>query len=140
MKWVGPHTIDNILNDALEGELRPPEDKGVYLVSMDKWEKEPATECIALYVGSNTGKSGRFRTRIGDLIADLFGFFSKETGHHSGGQSLYDHCKKNQINPKSLYIGWLEECKCERCEENELYDTLKPLLNKKRPSICTVHQ
>jgi hypothetical protein len=36
-------------------------------------------------VGGNTGGAARFCTRIGDLVADMHGFFGNETGHHSGG-------------------------------------------------------
>jgi len=138
MGWAGSYTIDNLLDDALKEKIRPPEDWSVYLVSREKWKKEPTAKCMPLYVGSTTGKSGRFRTRIGDLIADLFGFFNEETGHHSGGQTLYDYCQKNQIDPKNLYIGWLEKCECSRCEENRWFDAFGPfvLLNKKRPTRC----
>ena len=140
MKWIGPYTIDELLDSFLKpSHPRPSEDKGVYLVSENPWNGEPTCDCIPLYVGSNTGMSKRFRTRIGDLIADMFGFFGTETGHHSGGQTLYDYCKKNRLNPKKLYIGWVENCSCVRCAENEVYAQLKPSLNKNRPTRCKEH-
>src|SRR4051794_19543171 len=37
--------------------------------------------------GGTTGKSERFRTRVGDLLADLFGFYTTTTGHHSVGDT-----------------------------------------------------
>lgn len=141
MRWTGPITIDELLDSILKSSpIRPPESKGVYLISQNAWNSEPTDECIPLYVGSNTGKSKRFRTRIGDLIADMFGFFGDKTGHHSGGQTLYHYCRENQLNPQKLYIGRAEECYCVRFVENKLYDRFKPLLNKKRPSRCTKHR
>ena len=103
MKWTGPYTIDELLDSILHpAHPRPPESDGVYLISKVEWSGEPAKDCIPLSVGSNTGRSKRFRTRIGDLIADMFGFFTDDTGHHSGGQSLHGYCKKEQLNPKEL--------------------------------------
>ena len=111
MEWKEPfrisELIDNCLNDTFP---KIPEENGVYLISKNSWEKEPQKNCTPLYVGSNTGQSKRFRTRVGDLIADMFGFFGTETGHHSGGQTLHYWCRKNRLNPTKLYIGWLENC------------------------------
>jgi len=141
MKWIGPYTIDELLDSCLApSHPRPPESNGVYLISQNSWSGQPTQDCVPLYVGSNTGKSERFRTRIGDLIADMFGFFGDETGHHSGGQSLHRYCTENQLNPKKLYIGWVEKCACSRCTENKLYDQLHPLKNKSRPPRCKVHK
>ena len=135
MKWIGPFKIDSLLDNCLdEWHPWPPEANAVYLVSQKAWKTRPTGDCIPLYVGSNTGRSPRFRTRVGDLIADMFGFFA----HSSGGQSLYNHCKQERINPKQLYIGWAG-CSCMRCAENLLYDYLEPKLNKVRPSRCLDH-
>ena len=140
MKWIGPYTIDELLDSFLDSSRhRPPETNGVYLVSQKRWDGSPTLDCFPLYVGSNTGKSKRFRTRIGDLIADMFGFFGTETGHHSGGETLNGYCKQHQLNPKKLYIGWIIECCCVRCAEHQSYEQLKPSLNKKRPARCKVH-
>lgn len=86
MRWVGPVTIDTLLENGVKGlQPWPPGADGVYLVSKKGWVRRPDRVCNPLYVGSNTGKSMRFRTRIGDLVADIFGFFVEgETGHHSG--------------------------------------------------------
>ena len=140
MEWIGAYSIDALLDSFLTPlHPRPPEANGVYVISKNPWNGQPTRDCIPLYVGSNTGKSKRFRTRIGDLIADMFGFFGDDTGHHSGGQSLHAYCKENHLNPKKLYIGWVEKCSCVRCMENRVYDQLKPLLNKNRPTRCKEH-
>jgi hypothetical protein len=73
------------------------------------------------------------------LVADIFGFWCDDTAHHSGGMSVYNYCYKHRINPKLLYIGWLEGCRCVRCTENALYDRYQPLLNRNRPPKCKVH-
>ena len=134
-KWEGPFTIDSLLDNCLDDpHPSPPESNAVYLVSRKPWETRPGPDCIPLYVGSNTGKSPRFVARIGDLIADMFGFFH----HSSGGQSLHSYCKKERLNPKRLYLGWVH-CGCMRCAENYLYDDLKPELNLVRPQRCRDH-
>ena len=141
MKWIGPYTIDELLDSAqVTSAPHPPETDGVYFVSRDRWTGWPSSDCIPLYVGSNTGKSKRFRTRIGDLIADMFGFFGAETGHHSGGRTLHEYCKENGLNPKRLYLAWVKECGCMRCAENELFDQLQPRLNKNKPPRCMEHR
>ena len=141
MKWIGPFRIDELLNRCFESSFpKPPEANGLYLISTKAWNGQPTKDCDPLYVGSNTGKSKRFRTRIGDLIADTFGFFGTETAHHSGGQTLYGYCQKENLNPKQLYIGWLAGCDCMRCVENDIYDELQPSLNKSRPTRCNEHK
>jgi hypothetical protein len=142
-------TIDELLNQVTAvSPVMPPVADSAYLVSRKPWNTVPDRSCEALYVGGNTGIPDRFRTRVGDLIADMFGFYSgsasvdagnSTTGHHSGGQSLNKHCKAEKLNPKALYIGWLERCECKRCAEITLYEQLRPKLNKKRPSECTRH-
>jgi hypothetical protein len=141
MKWKGPFKIAELLDNCLEDAFpKPPEENSVYVISKLKWDKEPCEDCIPLYVGSNTGRSKRFRTRVGDLIADMFGFFGTETGHHSGGITLHRWCGEQKLNPKELYIGWLEDySECIRCAENTLYSQLKPILNRNRPNRCTKH-
>jgi hypothetical protein len=140
MQWIGSYSIDILLDSFLiSSHPKPPESNGVYLISLKPWNNQPTKECVPLYVGSNTGRSPRFRTRIGDLIADMFGFFGSETGHHSGGQSLNNYCKEHKLNPKNLYIGWVKKCGCLRCAENSIYNHLNPLLNKNRPSKCREH-
>ena len=141
MKWIGPFRITRLLDNMMSSSrLSPPEANSVYVISKKSWVKEPDEKCLPLYVGSNTGKSKRFRTRIGDLIADMFGFFGEETGHHSGGEKLYKFCKEHKINPKNLYIGWLKRSQCPRCDEIEIYEKFKlNMLNKNRPALCKKH-
>jgi hypothetical protein len=122
MNWHGPVTVDELLDQTtLPSPLMPPDADGVYIVSLKSWRGEPTLDCEPLYVGGNTGKSARFRTRMGDLLADLFGFFGSATGHSSGGQSLHKFCREKGIRPKKLYIGWAANCICGRCGEVEMY-------------------
>ncbi len=145
--WTGPFLFRELLEGCLSDEQPwPPGSRGVYVVSQKKWKGAPGTACHPLYVGGNTGASPRFCTRIGDLIADLYGFFDS-TGHHSGGQSLFGWCKSNAVHPGSLFIGWAtRDPWCDRCAEVELVNQLarswedrRSLLNKKRPPACRVH-
>ena len=139
--WIGPVTIRDLLDQAANVDaIRPPESNSAYVLSLKKWAGRPSTNAGVLYVGSNTGRSKRFRTRIGDLIADLFGFYGSETGHHSGGQSLHRFCLENRVSPSGLYIGWLAEADCVRCTETALFRDLQPRLNKVNPSSCNVHK
>jgi hypothetical protein len=141
MKWIGPLTLDKLLNQvSAAAPPMPPASDSVYLVSLKAWKGEPTGACEPLYIGGNTSTtSARFRTRLGDLVADLFGFYTDETGHHSGGRSLNLYCRKHRINPKSLFIGWVDRCECRRCAEIMLYEKFTPKLNKNRPSYCKVH-
>ncbi len=140
MKWVGPFQVLELLNQCLnESFPKPPDSDSVYFVSRQAWHGRPDKGCVPLYVGSNTGQSPRFRTRVGDLIADIFGFFG-EKHHSSGGESLYYYCQEEKLHPMQLYIAWQEGCACHRCTECELYTDLYPLLNKKRPPRCSIHQ
>ncbi|MBI2166465.1 MAG: hypothetical protein HYU29_08730 [Chloroflexi bacterium] len=140
MKWVGPFTVDDLLESCLDNDHPwPPKSNSVYLVSRNLWDTLSVVDSVSLYVGSNTGKSPRFCTRIGDLIADLFGFFQEGTGHSSGGISLHNYCKKQNLNPKQLHIAWIVNCGCVRCAETVIYDLTKPELNIKRPPKCIKH-
>ncbi len=139
-KWIGPMKIRELLDQAIASSpAMPPSGNSVYVVSRRRWKGEPDKSCVPLYVGGNTGQAERFRTRVGDLIADMFGFYSEETGHHSGGQSLHRYCADVKASPKGLYIGWLDGCKCHQCEERRLQEELEPKLNKIKPSRCRQH-
>lgn len=151
LNWKGPFSIADLLARCLDdGPERPPEDKAIYLVSGNLWSGSPTEARAPLYVGSNTGKSRRFRTRIGDLIADMHGLFverrgnSKGTGHHSGGQRLYDWCKDKSVRPGDLYVAWAQRGGkwCGPCAEVKLVTELvgqwsnkdeAGLLNRRRP-------
>lgn len=101
-----------------------------------------------LYIGSNTGSSSRFVTRVGDLIADMHGFWGGGTGHHSGGQTLWKWCNHNRVHPGDLWLAWAKSS-CVRCDERRRYHefpratkddfSTKGLLNKKSPPRCSQH-
>ena len=147
-KWSGPFRIDAFLERCLdEDQKRPPESGAVYLISRYSWSWSGgfALACHPLYVGGNTGGSKRFRTRIGDVIADMHGLFGRETGHSSGGQSLYSWCREKGIAPGALHLAWATWTEprswCDRCAEIELYENClrHGLLNKMRPGQCKNH-
>nr|BDT32023.1 hypothetical protein MFMH1_16920 [Myxococcus sp. MH1] len=131
----------------MDDQVLPPESRGVYLVSQLGWKGKPTMGCIPLYFGGNTGSSKRFRTRIGDLIADLHGFYGGGTGHHSGAQALRDWCVSNDVHPGQLFLGWATKKPwCGRCAEVFLAKTFAsswagraPLCNVRRPPGCSTH-
>ncbi len=139
--WHGGYRISDLLAGCLDdAQDWPPERLGVYLVSRRAWRGAPTTACEPLYVGSTTGRSARFRTRMGDLLIDMFGFYGDTTGHSSGGQSLWAWCYAQKVGPGDLFIGWYTaEAMCTRCEENRWFKGLSPLLNKKPPPACSGH-
>lgn len=49
----------------------PPVADSVYLISLKPWKRESDMCCDPQYVGGNTSTSACFRTRMGDLIADM---------------------------------------------------------------------
>ena len=140
-KWIGPFQIRDLLEFSLkESHIPQPPDSGsTYLVSKHSWQTHPSADSEALYIGGNTGRSARFRTRMGDLLADALGFFTNETGHHSGGQNIHRWCLANDINPLDLYIAWVDGSECHRCLENRTYRDLNPALNRVVPAKCTAH-
>lgn len=140
MPWVGPFTIGKLLDNCLDPRQPwPQEESGVYVVTTKAWKDEPDLESGVLYVGGLTGKSNRFVTRIGDLIADIHGFFGKAAGHHSGGQHLHAWCQEHRRHPGDLFIGWLAPVRCGRCAEVDAFDRFNPLLNRHRPPRCPTH-
>jgi hypothetical protein len=135
-RWVGPFRLRDLLEHCMDDRQPwPPEANGVYVVSERRWRGVPTKRAGILYAGGNTGNSPRFLTRVGDLIADMLGFW----WHHSGGQSLYKHCKEKGIHPLDLYLGWVEGIRCPRCAEAEVYRALAPLRSEKVPARCQVH-
>ena len=148
--WEGPFKIRELLRNCLSNEQGwPPASNAIYVISRKAWRINPGRKCDPLYIGCNTGDSKRFCTRVGDLIADMHGFWDGDTGHHSGGQSLYKWCKKNAIHPGELFIGWGKRRPwCSRCAEIDVFESLLVkwssrkvvgLLNKKRPPGCPTH-
>ena len=139
-KWVGPFQVRQLLDRCLDERFpKPPESNSCYLVTQNRWRRSPSARSALLYIGGNTGTSKRFRTRLGDLLADMFGFYGGESGHHSGGQSIHKWCRINSVNPSELYIAWIEGTECHRCLEGRLCRALQPELNQKTPDRCSVH-
>ncbi|MCF8721780.1 hypothetical protein [Nitrospina gracilis] len=153
-QWVGPFTIKQLLENCHNCEQEwPPDTNGVYVVSLKKWRGQPKRSSEVIYVGGNAGKSKRFATRIGDLFADIFGFYGGGTGHHSGGQAIYEFCNSKRTPPLELFIGWKKYLidpkvkssrfhNCPRCQELKLYEQFKGIgdfLNKYRPRKCKKH-
>jgi hypothetical protein len=140
MSWKGPFHLRQYLDRSIApDQVWPPEEGGVYLISRAAWQGQPDDAAGVLYVGGNTGVSARFRTRIGDLIADLLGFWGDETGHHSGGIRMWQYCYDNKINSLDLYLAWQDDLECPRCAEFTLYNELHPPLNRRHPNRCTKH-
>jgi len=139
--WVGPFKIGDLLADCISPTaIFPPDFGSAYLVTQHPWRRVPTKASNALYVGGNTGKSKRFRTRIGDLLADSFGFFTGMRGHHSGGQSIRKWTLENGVSPLDLHLAWVKPGECHRCLEVTLVENLKPRLNKHRPAACASHR
>jgi hypothetical protein len=140
LAWIGPFQIAELLGRSIDDDQPwPPPSNGVYVISRLKWSGTPTPESQPLYIGGNTGSTPRFCTRIGDLLADMHGFFDGGTGHHSGGQSLWRWCHDHNVAPGSLFLGWATgDDWCDRCAENALVE-LKPLLNKSAPPRCKKH-
>ena len=138
-QWVGPFQVSALLNSCLDKRApRPPNSGSAYLVTRKAWRSGPTAKCEPLYVGGITGKSQRFRTRIGDLLADAFGFYNENNriGHHSGGRHLHEWCRKHRVNPLNLYVAWIKGTRCHRCLEIRLHDLLDPTENVNKPSSC----
>jgi hypothetical protein len=147
-KWVGPFRVRALLDSCLDKRDQPPNIGSAYLVTKKGWlsRSGPTAKCEPLYVGGITGKSQRFRTRIGDLLADAFGFYNENNriGHHSGGRHLHLWCREHKVNPLNLYIGWIKRTKCLRCLEFNLHSYWVAelekkglrLLNKRTPPQC----
>ncbi len=148
---MGPFEIKLYLANTINKEWDeqwPCESNAVYLVSEHRWEQTPTDKAHVLYIGSNTGTSSRFVTRIGDLIADMYGFYGEKTGHHSGGQTLWQWCNHRQIHPGDLWLAWAKTT-CTRCAELHLYTSFSRaqkndfnehgLRNKNSPPACKLH-
>ena len=136
------------MRDHVWRDRWPRERDAVYLVSEHQWTGQPDANAHILYVGGNTGETPRFVTRIGDLIADLFGFYGEATGHHCGGQTLWSWCEHHQFPPAKLWLAWGTST-CAHCAEKFLYDEFakatknlfdeKGLRNKISPPTCKAH-
>jgi len=134
--WIGPFRIGELFANCLDDKQQwPPPHGGVYLVSENKWKGVPSS---GLYVGGISGRSARFCTRVGDLLADMFGFYGGGTGHSSGGQHVHDWCRRKKVNPLNLYLGWYVPVPddCNRCIERKWHRDIRPELNRYTPPRC----
>lgn len=155
LSWTGPFQVKAYMTAAIDRtavwEKRwPPPGDGVYLISRYRWFRRPTVAAEPLYVGGNTGRKPRFCTRVGDLVADLFGFFAP-TGHHSGGQTLWHWCNANRVHPGNLWLAWTTAGTpwCASCAEIHVFETFPKapkgdmrssgLRNKRRPPRCRIH-
>jgi len=139
--WTGPFPLRRLVEHCIDPEQPwPPADGILYFVSRRIWDGTPSPACEPLYVGGLTGRSERMTTRVGDLVADLLGFFGGGTGHHSGGQRLYEWCLEHAVHPLELHVGWLEDpAACRRCTEVEWNARLTPAFNAVAPPACRDH-
>lgn len=155
-EWSTPMRVGELVDrSATDYRVLPPRSNGVYLVTEASWSVsgsdcwEAIRTAGALYVGGNSSNSERFRTRIGDLLADLFGMYARGrpgetgdgkstgTGHHSAGQTLNLWCWLNRKSAADLHIAWQSASACPRCGEWEAFWRLRPdLLNVRTPPRC----
>lgn len=151
MAWSSPRTV----GDQLAGRHDlPPPSAGVYVITRQPWTSAPDATSQPLYVGGNTSTEARFRTRVGDLLIDLAGYYSspdeartlgmQPRGHHSGAQTIREWCHSNGVQPHALYVGWATRPDwCGRCAEVDLYRAWKPLgfleCNRIPPTACKQH-
>jgi hypothetical protein len=139
--WVGPYQIRKMLELSIGWKHPRRDTKTAYVITRSKWDDWPSPDSGPLYVGGTTGKNPRFWSRLGDLIADLFGFFTddKTSSHHAGARSIRKWCRHNEVNPLDLYLAWVKGNRCHRCLETELFERVMPELNKIRPPLCKLH-
>jgi hypothetical protein len=152
--WVNPQKIRDLLEGCtLDPSLLPPREAGVYLVTEKAWDTSVNREDLwtalheasPLYVGS--GRNERLRTRVGELLTDVFGFYVRGlrardnegietgTGHHPGGKLLNLWCWLQRKKPGDLLIAWAAAGdECVLCLEREIFWRLEDrLVNKNCP-------
>ncbi len=140
--WRGPCRLQRLFERCLDDDLeRPAAAAAAYLVSAHSWTGDaPTPACHPLHLGAATGAPGRLRTGVGDLVADLLGFFDERTAPPSGGQALHAWCRRTGTEPGRLFLSWLvDPTGCGRCRERTWYERLRPLLNGRIPPACPDH-
>src|SRR2546423_1433207 len=112
-KWHGSVQVSDWLRRIHEEDRgRPPQELGVYVVSVNKWTRRPTCGCHPLYVGGQISARGSLRRRMGQWICDSFGLFIEDEcgeamqGYHCGAQSLFLWCTREKKSLLDLYIGW----------------------------------
>jgi hypothetical protein len=140
-KWIGPFQVRKMLEHCLDDSVVPKalESGSAYLVTRKDWRTAPTHESIPLYVGGNTGEAPRFRTRVGDLLADAFGFFTSKNGTQFGRHATPPLVsRKQRESARPLHSvdrwQWMPSMLGKR-----LYTGLKPALNRVSPSRCKTH-
>src|ERR1700728_927669 len=140
MSWEGPHKISNYLGGlARNPDKRPPEGRGVYIVSEVSWRGAPTRDDNILYVG----QAAYLRFQIGRLLCDLLGFTgdnpsAEEAYQHKGGHWLWSrYCLPRRIEPSQLYLGWCSTCICIACAESLLLEMI--VTGPRRVRICPSH-
>jgi hypothetical protein len=123
MKWEGPIQVGNLPTDMA---LIPPETKGVYVISDERWTQAPGPEALVRYVG----KAGNLRYRLTVLL----GFGPSQLGKlryfHSRSRRLFADNPpagygSSIVKTRNLFIGWRPldgdeciDCVEARCSEN----------------------
>jgi hypothetical protein len=141
MSWEGPYKISDYIGSvARKPSKRPPEGRGVYILSERSWRDIPTRDADVLYVG----QALYLRFNIGRLFCDLLGFTSddpsaEEAYQHKGGHSLWSHyCLPRKAEPGLLYLGWCSTCVCLACAETELLEMMRS--GPRRVRICAAHR
>ena len=140
MPWHAPHQIGRLLcNTTNEGVEFPPNNGTVYVLTRTRrFAQQEHGLPNVLYVGGRRAEN-RFRIRIGDLIADMLGFFYEHRPtRHCAGREVRDWCRSHGIDPSRLYLWW-KTGGCPRCGEITAFDDLHPKLNNRRPPRCDQH-
>ena len=143
MPWVGPFQIKEFLKKSLDKKQPlPTGKKGIHLVTKKKWQGTPSKKCEPMYVGGVTGDSDRLLSRVGELVAAMFGLYSKNTKTHTGGQLISTHFRRTEekeYHPLGLWIAWRTDITCNRCAEKKVYDEIRPWCNERSPPFCNKH-
>ncbi len=138
--WIGPYKLRDLLDRIGGAEPRIfPEDKGLYVFSLNSWTKEPND---LLYLGSaHATDSTNLCHRMGNEVISALGFHGAIAGAGSGGIKLSEHCRREDTNPLDLRLAWciFSEGMCPVPDERALYEQHKNkrsprLLNEKLPT------
>jgi hypothetical protein len=140
--WEDPrHLGDWLSHPLLNRDLRPPMERGIYIVTEKSWTGSPHADSGVIYIG----KAGSLRDRTGRLVAEILGFTTETLGwdgsyYHSGGHRIWtDYCLLDNVEPLTLYLGWLVGCECLNCAESQLIRRYDPRCNANGGSICRMH-
>ena len=123
--WTGPFKLGDYLSRVVKDpESRPPDARGIYVVSERRWLAPPNREAGIIYVA----QAPYLRYRIGQLLTDLLGFTGDdraegEAYEHCGGHRLWHrYCLERGVEPLDLYFAWYSLCECLDCAEAKLVE------------------